>query len=138
MTSLGYVIGYVADVERSIDFYERAFGLTRRFVGPDGDYGEMDTGATTLAFAAATLAASNLARAGGYAALDPAAGPPGVTITLVTDDVPAALADALTAGATPYVDTMEMPWGQTVAYVRDPDGILVELATPVHPVSDPG
>lgn len=131
MTSLGYVIGYVADVERSIDFYERAFGLTRRFIGPDGDYGEMDTGATTLAFAEASLATSNLAGAGGYAALDPTAPPPGVTITLVTDDVPAALATALAAGAVPYVDATDKSWGQTVAYVRDPDGILVELATPM-------
>lgn len=131
MMSLGYVIGYVADVERSMGFYERAFGLRRRFLGPDGDYGELDTGATTLAFAAASLAAANLAGGGGYAALDAAAPPPGVTITLLTDDVPAALAMALAAGAVPYVAVTEMPWGQTVAYVRDPDGILVELATPV-------
>ena len=131
MMSMGYVIGYVADVEATVSFYERAFGLTRRFVGPDGDYAELDTGATTLAFAASTLAASNLAGAGGYAALDPSAPPPGVSITLVTDDVPGGLARAVTAGATPYVDVTEMPWGQTVAYVRDPDGILVELATPV-------
>jgi catechol 2,3-dioxygenase-like lactoylglutathione lyase family enzyme len=138
MSTLGYVIGYVADVPATVAFYESAFGLTRRFVGPDGDYAEMETGATTLAFAGAALAATNLAGAGGYAPLDPAAAPPGVTITLLYEDVPAALATALAAGATPYVDAMEMPWGQTVAYVRDPDGILVELATPVHPVSDLG
>ncbi|MFN8022742.1 MAG: VOC family protein [Acidimicrobiales bacterium] len=130
---LGYVILYTADVESSISFYERAFGLTRRFVSPDGDYGELETGATTLAMAAATLAASNLAGAGGYAPLDPAAPPPGVSVTLVCDDVPAALERALAAGATSYVDTHEMPWGQTVAYVRDLDGVLVELATPVAP-----
>lgn len=131
MMSMGYVIGYVADVGASVDFYERAFGLARRFVGPDGDYAEMETGATTLAFAAESLAASNLAGAGGYASLDPAAPPPGVSITLITDDVPAGLQRALDAGARPYVDVTEMPWGQTVAYVRDPDGILVEIASPV-------
>ncbi len=131
MMTMGYVIGYVADVADAVGFYERAFGLARRFVSPDGDYGELDTGATTLAFAAATLAHANLADAGGYADLDPAAPPPGVSITLITDDVPSALATAIAAGATPYVDAHEMPWGQTVAYVRDPDGLLVELATPV-------
>jgi catechol 2,3-dioxygenase-like lactoylglutathione lyase family enzyme len=128
---LGYVILYVADVESSVRFYERAFGLSRRFVSPEGDYGELDTGGTTLAMAAATLAASNLASAGGYAELDATAPPPGVSLTLVTADVPAALRLALEAGATPYVDTHDMPWGQTVAYVRDPDGVLVELATPM-------
>jgi lactoylglutathione lyase len=131
MMSLGYVIAYVADVAATVDFHERAFGLTRRFVGPDGDYAEMDTGATTLAFAAASLARSNLAAAGGYTELDPAAPPVGVSITLLCDDVPAAVAKALAAGATLYVDTHRMPWGQTVAYLRDPDGLLVELATPV-------
>lgn len=128
---LGYVILYVADVESSVTFYERAFGLHRKFVSADGDYGELDTGATTLAMAAATLAASNLASAGGYAALDAGAPPPGVSLTLVTEDVPTALRRALDAGATPYVDTQEKPWGQTVAYVRDPEGVLVELATPM-------
>lgn len=128
---LGYVILYTADVESSVAFYERAFGLTRRFVSPDGDYGELDTGATTLAMAAASLAAGNLASAGGYTSLDPTSPPPGVSLTLVCDDVPTALARALAAGATAYVDTHEMPWGQTVAYVTDLDGFLVEICTPM-------
>ena len=81
--------------------------------------------------AAASLAASNLADAGGYGELDPTAPPPGVSITLVTDDVAGAMNRAIDAGATPYVDVHEMPWGQTVAYVRDADGVLVELATPM-------
>jgi lactoylglutathione lyase len=36
-----------------------------------------------------------------------------------------------TAGATRYVNPIDKPWGQTVAYVRDANGILIELATPV-------
>jgi lactoylglutathione lyase len=128
---LGYVILYVADVESSVAFYERAFGLTRRFVSPEGDYGELDTGATTLAMASASLAASNLVAAGGFTPLDAATRPPGVSITLVTTDVPTALQRALDAGATPYVDAQDKPWGQTVAYVRDPDGLLVELGSPI-------
>ncbi len=39
-------------------------------------------------------------------------------------------ARALEAGFTPFVEPRVMPWGQTVAYVRDPDGVLVELCTP--------
>jgi lactoylglutathione lyase len=131
MLTLGYVICYVADVEATVDFYERAFGLTRRFVAPGQDYGELDTGQTTLAFAAGSLARSNLDSAGGFAPLDPSALPPGASITLLTDDVSGALATALAAGAMPYVGPAVKPWGQTVAYVRDLNGILVELATPV-------
>ncbi len=39
---LGYVIAYVADVEATIEWWERAFGLSRRFVAEDGSYGELD------------------------------------------------------------------------------------------------
>ena len=47
------------------------------------------------------------------------------------EDVPAALARALDAGAEPVQEPVLKPWGQTVAYVRAPDGVLIELGTPV-------
>ena len=37
----GYTIVYVPDVLASVEFFERAFGLKRRFVHESG-YGEMD------------------------------------------------------------------------------------------------
>ena len=52
----GYTILYVEDVAGAIDFYERAFGLSRRFITDGVTYGEMDTGDTTLSFAKHTLA----------------------------------------------------------------------------------
>ena len=76
-------------------------------------------------------AESNLADAGGFAFLDAKAPPPGMSITLVSDDVPGTLASALEAGARLYVGITEKPWGQTIAYVLDPFGVLVEIATPV-------
>ena len=57
---LGYGSLYVKDVLRSVAFYEDAFGLKHRFVHEAGLYAEMDTGATTLSFAADGLAKSNL------------------------------------------------------------------------------
>jgi uncharacterized glyoxalase superfamily protein PhnB len=45
--------------------------------------------------------------------------------------VPAALARAIAAGAQPMRAVETMPWGQTIAYVADPNGFLVELCTPV-------
>lgn len=128
---LGYTIVYVPDVEASLAFYERAFGLRRRFITPEGDYGELETGPTTLSFVAEALADANLEAAGGYTRLDAEGPPTGVSVTLVTDDVAEAATAAVSAGARPYVDPVEKPWGQTVAYVVDPAGLLVEIATPI-------
>jgi uncharacterized glyoxalase superfamily protein PhnB len=50
---------------------------------------------------------------------------------LLTGDVGSALERAVKAGATVYVEPVDKPWGQTVAYVRDPNGFLIEIATPV-------
>jgi catechol 2,3-dioxygenase-like lactoylglutathione lyase family enzyme len=126
---LGYVIPYVADVEATIEWWERAFGLTRRFVAEDGSYGELDTGATTLSFASHELGRGNLPD--GFVAHDPAGPPAATEIALVGDDVAAAHARALEAGARELAPPKQKPWGQTVSYVRDPNGILVELCTPV-------
>jgi catechol 2,3-dioxygenase-like lactoylglutathione lyase family enzyme len=52
---LGYTILYVADVDSSLSFFERAFGLKRRFLYESGAYGELETGETTLSFAAHEL-----------------------------------------------------------------------------------
>lgn len=53
---LGYVILYVANVPATVDFYEKAFGLQHRFLHESGQYAEMETGATALAFAAEEMA----------------------------------------------------------------------------------
>ena len=132
--SLGYVIYYVPDVARTINFYSSAFGLEVRFVTPEGDYGELVTGTTTLSFASDGLAHTNLDAAGGFTSVNATPAPIGASITLVTEDVPAAVVAATEAGAQVYVAPVDKPWGQTVAYVVDPDGILVELATPITSV----
>lgn len=126
---LGWVIVYVEDVPAAIDLYERAFGLERTFVTPDGSFGQLDTGATALAFAARELAAGNLPEGYRPADLD---GPPGnVEIALVYDDVEAAYERALTEGCTSLAGPVWKPQGQTVAYLRDPFGTLVEVCSPV-------
>jgi catechol 2,3-dioxygenase-like lactoylglutathione lyase family enzyme len=124
----GYVILYVKDVPRSVAFYEDAFGLQRRFVHEAGMYGEMDTGSTLLAFAANGLAKSNLPC--GFEENHPSKPPGGFEVAFTTDDVTAAYDRALAAGATPVSPPASKPWGQIVAFVRDKDGIVVELCTP--------
>jgi lactoylglutathione lyase len=122
-----YTIAYVADVESSLAFFERAFGLKRRFVAPGGGYGELETGATALAFAQHDIARGSVGR--DYVAADASPAPLGIEIGLVATDVPGACDRAVAAGATLLAPPTVKPWGQTVAYVRCPDGVLVELCT---------
>jgi catechol 2,3-dioxygenase-like lactoylglutathione lyase family enzyme len=124
-----YTITYVADVEASLAFFEQAFGLKRRFVAPGAVYGELDTGGTALAFAQHGMARSSLGR--DYVAADASAAPLGVEIGLTTTDVAAACERAVQAGAKLLAPPTVKPWGQTVAYVRCPDGTLVEVCTPM-------
>lgn len=126
---LGYTIIYVSDVAASLEFFERAFGLQRKFLHESGTYGELETGATTLSFAAHALGESHFP--GGHVRADQSLQPLGFEIALITDDVPAAHRRALKAGATELAAAELKPWGQTVSYVRCPDGLLVELCTPV-------
>ena len=52
----GYTIVYVPDVEAAVAFYENAFGFRKRFNADDWDYAELESGDTTLAFAAEKMA----------------------------------------------------------------------------------
>jgi len=126
---LGYTIVYVPDVEASLAFCEKAFGLTRRFLHESGTYGELDTGETTLGFAAHELGDANFP--GGHVAAHDSAQPLGFELAFVTGDVAAAHRKALAAGAAELAPPKQKPWGQTVSYVRCPDGVLVELCTPI-------
>ncbi len=126
---LGYTIVYVPDVEASLAFCEEAFGLRRRFLHESGTYGELDTGETTLGFAAHELGDANFP--GGHVAAHDSERPLGFEIALVTGDVGAAHRKAVSAGARELAAPQQKPWGQTVSYVRCPDGLLVEICTPV-------
>jgi catechol 2,3-dioxygenase-like lactoylglutathione lyase family enzyme len=125
----GYTILYVRDVAASLEFYERAFGQTRRLLHESGQYAELETGATTLAFASRELAASNLPEGASADARDE---PPTVfEVCFVSDDVEADHTRAVEAGARTVSEPQVKPWGQHVAYVRDLEGNLIELASPV-------
>src|SRR5687767_5152844 len=119
---LAWVIVYVRDPGGSLAFWERAFGLKRRFVHESGTYAELETGSTRLAFAALELGDGNVE--GGVEPGDPARRPAHFEVALTTDDVQAAYDRAIAAGAAPCAPPKQKPWGQKVSYVRDPDGTL--------------
>jgi len=93
---LGYTIVYVPDVAASLAFFEAAFGLQRKFLHESGTYGELDTGTTTLSFAAHALGDMNFP--GGHVHADQSVQPLGFELGLVTEDVGSAHARAVAAG----------------------------------------
>jgi lactoylglutathione lyase len=127
---LGWTIVYVEEPPAAAEFYERTFGLRSDFVGPGGSYAQLDTGSTKLGFASYDLGEENFD--GGVRRAAAGDGqPPNVELALVHEDVDAAYATALEAGCEALAEPVDKPHGQRVAYVRDPFGTLLELATPL-------
>lgn len=129
MMKFAYTILYVEDVVKTINFYEQAFGFSKKFITPDNSYGEVISGETTLSFASNTLALSNLKH--GFIESNLNEKPFGIEIGFTTDDVQATIKKAIEAGAILYAEPKEKPWGQVVSYVRDLNGFLIEICTPV-------
>ena len=124
---LRYTILYVDDVTATLEFYERAFALSRGFLHDSGEYAELSTGATRLAFSS-----TGLMRRLGKAPGRPNPAAPVFEIAFETEDVQGAFDRAVAAGATPRQPPRDEPWGQTTSYVGDPNGYLVEICSPVQ------
>ncbi len=130
MTKFSYTILYVSNVEKSIEFYEKSFDFVRKFITPENDYGELNTGETTIAFATKELAGTNLKK--GFIENNIENKPFATELGIVTDDVSKILEKVEIAGGMLIEEPKQKPWGQTVAYVRDIDGFLIEVCTPVN------
>ena len=124
---LGYVILYVPDVALAVAFYESAFGVQRRFVHESGTYAELDTGATALAFSDESVTPNK----GSFEPNRPEKKAAGAEVAFVVDDVRAAFDRAVSCGAVVVSEPVDEPWGQTVSYVRDLNGFLVEICSAV-------
>jgi predicted enzyme related to lactoylglutathione lyase len=123
----GYTVIWVDDVVKTVEFYEKAFGLVRRTLQATGKYirGEIETGGTTLVFSSSREAEDVLP--GGYHPNDLKHPPASIQITFITPDVATAYMRAIGAGAKPLDAPKNQPGGQTIARVRDPNGVLVAL-----------
>lgn len=62
----------------------------------------------------------------------------GAELYLTVDDVDAALAALVSAGATVLSPAADRDWGDRAAYVADPDGHVVVVARPLRPAVDVG
>lgn len=128
MIKYGYTILYVENVEATLAFYVKAFGFSQKFITPEKDYGELETEGTTLAFASYGIAEYN-----GIAIekRDSKALPSPFEIAFVTDGIENTWKRAIEAGAEVVKEPAQKPWGQTVGYLRDMNGFLVEVCTPM-------
>ncbi len=124
--NFAYTVIFVADVAATVDFYERAFGVKRKFVSPN--FAQLDTGSTSLAFGSVENEQRELG-ATSFRKNLPELDPAGAQVSFVTDDVEGSFAHAIDAGATPVVAPHKMPWGQWISRVRDNNGFLVSIVT---------
>jgi lactoylglutathione lyase len=133
---LSHAVVYVDDggVPAVVEFYERAFGLTRRFYDPTYQYAELDSGPATVAIAA--HAAGSFMMPGAYEAPAPGTRVTNTELAFTLNDVERAFDRAVAAGAVPLTPPYTVPWGQTVAYVRSVEGTIIGLCTPL-PATQP-
>jgi lactoylglutathione lyase len=117
-----YVVLVVEELDRALAFYCDVLGL--QLGHRSGSYAQLETGVTRVSLFERQAMAATLGRD-----LDaPSPDAPGFELGFKVDDCDAAYTELVAAGATPAVPPTDRAWGQRTAYVRDPDGHLVELA----------
>lgn len=122
-----HTILYVPNVEKAMRFYVEAFGFEGVFMHESGLYGELETGGTKLAFASEKMAEENFSVP--IVPNRPKADPAAFELVFTVDNVSDAYDAAVSKGASPLAEPQQKPWGQVVAYVRDINGVLIELAS---------
>ena len=117
-----YLILIVEDLDRALGFYVDVLGL--RLGHRSGDYAQLDTGTTRLALYTRSAMAKTL----GMALAPPVSNAPGFEVGFKISDVDAAFTKLIARGARPVMPPTDRFWGQRTAYLRDPDGHLIEVA----------
>ncbi len=124
-----YTILYVKDVAQTISFYKNVFGFEQKLVTPEEDYGEIKSGETILAFANFELGSSNLKD--GFIESQLGSKPFGFELAFTTDNVGELMKKSIEHGAVEISKAVVKPWGQTVGYVRDINGFVLEICSPI-------
>ena len=115
----------VTDVKAAADFYQKAFGFTKRGImnGPDGKaiHAELTLRGTTV------MLGPEMPQMGSRGAKTLGASP--TTLYLLTDNVDKTVAKAVKLGATLKGSVMDMFWGDRCGTVVDPEGYMWMVAT---------
>jgi lactoylglutathione lyase len=125
MALRAFPVLYAKDVERVAGFYA-ALGFAEHFrmPGPDGRAGYIGMRRDGGELAVTTEDSPRM-----LAGVEPGPGPRHELFVYV-EDVDAAVAGAPGAGGRVLKDAADMPWGERVGFVADPEGNVVSLAAP--------
>jgi lactoylglutathione lyase len=125
-----YIVLIVAELDRALAFYVDTLGLP--LAHRSGPYAQLATGTTRVSLYERAAMAETLGRA----LEPPPPDAPGFELGFLVDDCDRSFDELVAAGADPAVPPTDRPWGQRTAYVRDPDGHLVELAQDIRGQSE--
>ncbi len=116
-----YLVLIVSDLERALAFYTDVLGL--RLGHRSGPYAQLDTATTRIALFERQAMQQTL----GFKLAPAAENAPAFEIGFKVDDVDTVYAELIGRGVIPVTPPTDRPWGQRTAYLRDPDGNLIEL-----------
>jgi catechol 2,3-dioxygenase-like lactoylglutathione lyase family enzyme len=125
LEALDYVVLVVSDLDRALAFYTDVLGLALKH--RSGPFAQLATGRTRLALYERAAMAETL----GFAIEPPRREAPGFELGFLVEDVDRAFAELAARGAEKVTAPTDRAWGQRTAYLRDPDGHLIELAAPI-------
>ena len=131
MDQLGYVILFVADLQRSVAFYRDVIGLPFKLHG-DG-YAEFATDGARFGL----YDRNRLGELTGQGTEPPAR--PGGEVVFLVGDVDAEAERLRGAGVRVLKGPVDRAWGHRTLHLEDPDGFVVELAQeiPRQPGANP-
>ena len=124
---LGYVVRFVTALEPAVRFYAEVLG--QRCTKRTEHWAQFDCGSLRLGL----YDRAAMARALDTGVEELGSSPGAVELAFEVDDVDAAWEGALQAGAQGWRPPVDRPWGERTAYLRDPDGGLVELFRRIRP-----
>lgn len=123
--SMKYLILYVSDSKQAIHFYQDILGLPIR--AEHGTYVEFETGSTILA-----LNTRESAREITPLDIPDTSDSHTFEIGFVTENVEVVIKRMREQGVSIIEEPKVKPWGQTVAYIADPDGHYIEICSPME------
>lgn len=130
---LDYLVFYVESIPPILKFYQDAFGFEMKLLHESGEYAELSASeALTLGFCTHTLAKTLFE--GTYQPLSSDQPSPGLQISILVEDVASAYHHAIACGAEGLSPPKVMPWQFEVAFLKDPQGLIVEVCKRLEPV----
>jgi lactoylglutathione lyase len=115
---------FVEDVELTARFYETVFGFARRKSGEH--FAVLDVGGVRLSFQSRALGVRHGGEKVSKMSLDRS--PPPFELAFDVSDVDATFHAGVEHGGEPLEDPHDTEWGDRIAHLRDPNGVLIGLS----------